>query len=136
MLRARLMLLFAVVIWGWTFVATKICLLYLRPIEVMGLQFLIALPVLLSLIVVNGVRLDFRGYRGHAEALRLEVQNRALAMAKQGKSTEEIVEFVGRTLLNKLLHTPTRRLRQAGEEGDEELLRAAQQLLGGWNEIE
>ncbi len=77
-----------------------------------------------------------RGFREHADKLRLEVQNRALEMAKQGKSTEEVVEFVGRTLLNKLLHTPTRRLRQAGEEGDEELLRAAQQLLGGWNEIE
>jgi len=64
MIRARLMLLFAVVIWGWTFVATKVCLLYLRPVEVMGLRFLVALPVLLALIVVNGVRLDFRGQRG------------------------------------------------------------------------
>ena len=62
--RARLMLLFAVVIWGWTFVATKICLLYLRPIEVMGLRFLIALPVLLALIAVKRVRLEFRGYNG------------------------------------------------------------------------
>jgi drug/metabolite transporter (DMT)-like permease len=59
------MLFFAVVIWGWTFVATKVCLLYLRPIEVMGLRFLIALPVLLSFIAVKGVRLGFRGYRGH-----------------------------------------------------------------------
>jgi drug/metabolite transporter (DMT)-like permease len=58
------MLLFAVVIWGWTFVATKICLLYLRPIEVMGLRFLIALPVLLALIVARGAGFEFRSQRG------------------------------------------------------------------------
>ena len=71
-----------------------------------------------------------RDYRQLADAARLDVHNRALAMISQGKSTEEIVEFVGKTLLNKLLHTPTRRLRQAGEDGEQELLRAAQELFG------
>jgi glutamyl-tRNA reductase len=71
-----------------------------------------------------------REYRQQAEALRIDVQSRALAMVQQGKPTEEIVEFVGKTLLNKLLHTPTRRLRQAGEDGEQDLLRAAQELFG------
>jgi len=70
-----------------------------------------------------------RDYRQQADALRIAVQERALAMARQGKSTEEIAEFVGQTLMNKLLHAPTRRLRQAGEDGDEDLLRAAQELF-------
>jgi glutamyl-tRNA reductase len=71
-----------------------------------------------------------REYRQQAEALRADVQNRALAMVQQGKPAEEIVEFVGKTLLNKLLHAPTRRLRQAGEDGEQDLLRAAQELFG------
>ncbi|MDH3452369.1 MAG: glutamyl-tRNA reductase [Gammaproteobacteria bacterium] len=71
-----------------------------------------------------------RDYRQQAEALRIEVQERARAMARQGKSTEDIIQFVGQTLVNKLLHTPTRRLRQAGEDGEQELLRAAQELFG------
>ncbi|MDH3713762.1 MAG: glutamyl-tRNA reductase [Gammaproteobacteria bacterium] len=71
-----------------------------------------------------------REYRQQAEALRVDVQSRALVMARQGKTTEEIVEFVGKTLLNKLLHTPTRRMRQAGEDGEQDLLRAAQELFG------
>ena len=71
-----------------------------------------------------------REYRQQADALRVEVQERAQALARQGKSSDEIIRFVGQTLLNKLLHTPTRRLRQAGEDGEQELLRAAQELFG------
>ena len=56
----RFCLLLAVVIWGWTFVATKVCLAYLSPVEIMGLRFLIALPVLLGLLLVRriGIRVD------------------------------------------------------------------------------
>ncbi len=71
-----------------------------------------------------------REYLQQADALRVEVQERALALARQGKSPDEIIQFVGQTLLNKLLHSPTRRLRQAGEDGEQELLRAAQELFG------
>lgn len=56
---ARALLLAAVVIWGWTFVATKICLDYLSPVELIGLRFLIALPVLLGLILHQRVALTF-----------------------------------------------------------------------------
>ena len=51
---ARLLLLCAVVIWGWTFVATKICLAYMTPIELLGLRLLIAVPVLVVLAVLRG----------------------------------------------------------------------------------
>ncbi len=54
---ARSLLLIGVVIWGWTFVATKVCLDHMEPFELLGLRFLIALPVLLILIRVKGIRM-------------------------------------------------------------------------------
>jgi len=55
----RFLLLFCVIIWGWTFVATKVCLAYLNPLELVGLRFLIGLPVLYFVIRVRGVRIEF-----------------------------------------------------------------------------
>ena len=57
---ARFLLLCAVVIWGLTFVATKICLAYLSPLELLGLRLLIALPVMLALIAARRAPLSFR----------------------------------------------------------------------------
>lgn len=51
---SRLLLLCAVVIWGWTFVATKICLAYMTPIELLSLRLLIAMPVLVVLAALRG----------------------------------------------------------------------------------
>ncbi len=51
-----LQLLFAVVIWGWSFVATKICLGHLSPADLLGLRMLIALPILFVLTKVKRVR--------------------------------------------------------------------------------
>jgi drug/metabolite transporter (DMT)-like permease len=53
---AQLLLLCAVVIWGWTFVATKICLAYMTPIELLGLRLLIAVPVLAVVAALRGSR--------------------------------------------------------------------------------
>src|SRR5881394_2797107 len=55
----QLLLLFCVVIWGWTFVATKICLAYLHPIELIGLRFGIGLPLLLAIISAQRRRMEF-----------------------------------------------------------------------------
>lgn len=64
----RLILLFCVIVWGWTFVATKICLAYLNPIELVGLRFLIGLPLLYAVIRMKGMTIDFvrREYRSLA----------------------------------------------------------------------
>lgn len=53
-----LQLLFAVVIWGWSFVATKICLGHLSPADLLGLRMLIALPILFVLTKVKRVPFD------------------------------------------------------------------------------
>lgn len=50
-------LLFAVVIWGWSFVATKICLESLSPVELLGLRVFVALPILFVLARLKGAKL-------------------------------------------------------------------------------
>ncbi len=54
----RFLLLFAVVIWGWTFVATKICLEFMTPVELLGLRLAMALPILITIVRVKKRRFD------------------------------------------------------------------------------
>ncbi len=68
--------------------------------------------------------------------LRQQVENinqvalaKAMRMIEQGKNPEEALHFLGRTLSNKLLHTPSVQLRGAAAEGDKSLLKAARQLF-------
>ncbi len=68
-------------------------------------------------------------YRAQAETLRDEVLKKALQQIKKGKPPEEVLNFLARTLTNKLLHTPSSQLRQAGSEGQTELLEAANTLF-------
>lgn len=60
MRHAQLLLLCAVVIWGWTFVATKICLAYMSPVELLGLRLLIAVPVLVVVALFRGSNRPWR----------------------------------------------------------------------------
>lgn len=55
----RVYLLLAVIFWGWSFVATKILLDFVNPIELMGLRFIIGLPVLLAVVLLKKVKLSF-----------------------------------------------------------------------------
>jgi drug/metabolite transporter (DMT)-like permease len=68
-MRLRLLLLGCVCVWGWTFVATRVCLEVLRPIEVVGLRFLVGLPILLGIVLAKRIPLSISG----REALRLGV---------------------------------------------------------------
>jgi drug/metabolite transporter (DMT)-like permease len=60
----RILLLAAVVIWGWTFVATKILVAELGPIEILTLRLAIGLPFLGAILAVRRIPLRF----GRAEA--------------------------------------------------------------------
>ncbi len=68
-------------------------------------------------------------YRCYAEQLRDEVIQKALQQLHKGKSPEEVLQFMGHTLTNKLLHTPSTQLRKAGFNGQVELLEAANTLF-------
>jgi len=68
-------------------------------------------------------------YRRQAGDIRDEVLGKALRMVESGKPAEEALTFLAQTLTNKLLHTPSVRLRQAGRDGNTQLLDAANELF-------
>ncbi len=68
-------------------------------------------------------------YRGQAETIRDEVLERSLRHLKNGKDPEEILRYLAHTLTNKILHTPSTQIRQAGFQGQQSLLKAADTLL-------
>jgi drug/metabolite transporter (DMT)-like permease len=61
------LLLSAVVIWGWTFVATKILVADLGPLEIFALRLAIGLPFLAGVLLIRRVPLRFS--RGDAAPL-------------------------------------------------------------------
>ena len=68
-------------------------------------------------------------YRRRAESVRDETVARALKQLAAGKPAEDVVCQLAHTLTNKILHTPSVRLRHAGREGQSELLEAANRLF-------
>ncbi|MEW7980198.1 MAG: glutamyl-tRNA reductase [gamma proteobacterium symbiont of Phacoides pectinatus] len=68
-------------------------------------------------------------YRRQAERMRDETLARALKELSKGRAPKEALRFLANTLTNKLLHTPSAQIRQAGHEGEFELLKAANTLF-------
>ncbi|NGP54168.1 glutamyl-tRNA reductase [Thioalkalivibrio sp. XN8] len=71
-----------------------------------------------------------RSVRSRAEEIRTAVNAQAVRMLESGRSPAEVMDFLSKTLTNKLMHLPSVSLRRAGEEGDQELLSAARRLFG------
>lgn len=78
-----------------------------------------------SLSAVNTIRL----YRESAEHISQAIQAKARQMIANGKSPEEALNYLAHHLTNKLLHTPTTRLREAAEQGNHPLIEAADKLF-------
>ena len=70
-----------------------------------------------------------RDIREYAESISTEILQKAQAQLAQGKSADEALAFLARTLTNKLLHQPSATLRQTGENSQHELLNFARQLF-------
>ncbi len=70
-----------------------------------------------------------REIRENAENISSEVLAKARAQLEQGKSAEEALNFLARTLTNKLLHQPSATLRQSGENSRHDLLEFARELF-------
>jgi len=68
-------------------------------------------------------------YRRQAGLIRDEVLAKAQRMLESGRPPEEALNFLAQTLTNKLLHTPSSQLREAGSNGQHELLEAANALF-------
>jgi glutamyl-tRNA reductase len=60
--------------------------------------------------------------RHHAESNRDEELNKALAMLASGKNPEEVLKLFAHRLTNKLIHTPSVQLKQAGYDGRNEII--------------
>lgn len=71
-----------------------------------------------------------RDYRQNAEQQRDEQLNKALSQLNNGKPAEDVIKELAHGLTNKLIHKPTIEMNQAAYAGNNELLAAAQQLLG------
>jgi len=63
----RALLLAAVIIWGWTFVATKVLVAEIGPVEIFALRLAIGLPVLGVILLIKRVPVRF----GRADAASL-----------------------------------------------------------------
>ena len=68
--------------------------------------------------------------RDQGDVLRAEVLQQARRRLAKGADSDEVLEFVTASLLKKMLHQPTVRLREAGEASDETLVDAARKLFG------
>ena len=68
--------------------------------------------------------------RTSADAARDEVLAKARLRLRRGDAADEVVEYVARTLTNKLLHAPSTGIREAGERNRQEIVEAARILFG------
>jgi len=68
--------------------------------------------------------------REQGEALRNQVLEQARRRLGQGADSDEVIDYATASLMKKLLHTPSVRLRDAGEAEDEALIGAARALFG------
>ena len=68
--------------------------------------------------------------RESADALRDDVLQQARRRLAQGADGDEVLEYATAALMKKLLHNPSVRLREAGENSDEEIIAAARALFG------
>lgn len=67
--------------------------------------------------------------RSQAERERDQILEQARRQLAAGKSAEDVMRYVAHTLTNKLIHEPTRRLRQAGEDNREDLMEALMEIF-------
>ncbi|MCY4642749.1 MAG: glutamyl-tRNA reductase [Gammaproteobacteria bacterium] len=70
-----------------------------------------------------------RAFRNKAELQRDSMLEKANKMLEQGKSTDEVLQYLAYTLTNKFMHDPTEALNLAAKQGKNELIDAARILL-------
>ena len=68
--------------------------------------------------------------RDQGDAMREAVLDQARRRLAKGADSDEVLEYVTASLLKKLLHLPSVRLREAAENADAELVAAARKLFG------
>jgi glutamyl-tRNA reductase len=67
--------------------------------------------------------------RGHVESLRDECLTKARKQLANGDDPAKVLQQFAHTYTNKILHTPTKQMRQAGAEGQLEVMDWVQELF-------
>ncbi len=70
-----------------------------------------------------------RTYRSKIDVIREAELNKAKRMLAQGNDPEKVLAQLARGLTNKIVHTPSAQMKQAGFDGRADLLDAARELL-------
>ena len=93
--------------------------------EIVGIQVVNFMGWLQSLNAVSTIR----AYRAGAEQTRDHELENAQRLLAQGRDPEQVLRLLARSLTNKLTHTPSIQMKQAGFQGRLELLQAARELF-------
>lgn len=83
----------------------------------------------LAWLRAQGATSTIRDFRRQAETLRDAALTQALQRLKNGATPDETLHWLAHTLTNKLIHTPSTQLRQAGETERHDLIAAARELF-------
>ena len=67
--------------------------------------------------------------RQHTQNISNEVLNKAKKQLAAGQNAEEVLDFLAHTITNKFLHQPSTHLRQASQDGHDDVLDLAQNLF-------
>ena len=73
-------------------------------------------------------------FRQSAEAIKSTELEKALKGLEMGQSPEQVINKLAHGLMNKLIHAPTRYLRDAGADADQDALTIASNVLGIYEE--
>jgi glutamyl-tRNA reductase len=68
--------------------------------------------------------------RNQGDAIRQEVLKQARLRLNKGVCNDDVLEYATASLMKKMLHEPSVRLRKAGELADQDLVQAARELFG------
>ena len=83
----------------------------------------------LSWMRSQGAQSVIKDYRLQAELTRDEILAKAMKQLNNGRSAEEVLNLLAHTLTNKLIHTPSAQLREAGANDRHDLVAAAREIF-------
>lgn len=71
-----------------------------------------------------------KAYRQEAMSVQAELLQKAQTALTNGQAPDKVIQQLAHQLTNRLLHTPSSRIREAGAEGNQDLIKHAQHLFG------
>ncbi len=83
----------------------------------------------LSWMRSQGAQSVIKDFRQQAELTRNEALNKALSQLHNGQNPEQVLERLAHTLTNKLIHTPSTQIREAGINERHDLIAAAKEIF-------